>query len=105
MMSHICFAAWGSIDIEKMDRMQRRNYIRCVREALKPYDIELNVGGQRDRPYYLLKWRNEVGTDFQTFSSQNDNAFQRAMKKALELLPAEATEQCLAEEHIAEQAE
>jgi hypothetical protein len=44
-LNHMKWAAWGVIDIEKLERMQRRNYINAVREELKLHGCALECGG------------------------------------------------------------
>lgn len=45
-MNHIRWAAWGVIDIEALDRIQRRNYINNVRAELRALNIDLHCGGR-----------------------------------------------------------
>jgi hypothetical protein len=53
-MNHIRWAAWGVIDIEKLERMQRRNYIKRARAELKAADIKLECGGSTNVPFYRV---------------------------------------------------
>lgn len=53
-MNHIRWAAWGVVDIEALERMQRRNYIKRVRSELGVLGIELECGGSKQQPYYLV---------------------------------------------------
>jgi hypothetical protein len=54
MMNHIKWAAWGVVDIEKLDRIQRRNYIKRSRKELEEIRCSLNCGGSTQTPYYQI---------------------------------------------------
>jgi len=60
-MNRLKWAASGVIDIEKLERMQRRNYINHVREELKLHGCTLECGGGRAGPYYRI-YRNAAPT-------------------------------------------
>lgn len=45
-MSALAFAAWGSVDFEGMDRMQRRAYLNRVRKEISGHGLILHSGGQ-----------------------------------------------------------
>src|SRR6266436_5511838 len=51
-MNHIRWAAWGVVDIEALERMQRRNYIKRARAELVEKGITLNCGGSKATPWY-----------------------------------------------------
>jgi hypothetical protein len=53
-MNHIRWAAWGVVDIEALERMQRRNYIKRSREQLAAVNIKLECGGSTQTPHYLV---------------------------------------------------
>lgn len=53
-LSHIRFAAWGSVDIETLGREPRRNYIMAVRAELATRGCKLECGGVAKRPYYRI---------------------------------------------------
>lgn len=53
-LSYLRWAAWGVVDIEALERMQRRNYINHVREELKLHGMQLEVGGSANAPYYRV---------------------------------------------------
>jgi hypothetical protein len=54
LLSHIMWAAWGVIDIEKLGREPRRNYILTVRAELETRGYSLEVGGIAQRPFYRI---------------------------------------------------
>jgi hypothetical protein len=54
-MNHIRWAAWGVIDIETLERMQRRNYIKRARADLEGI-AKLECGGSTVRPYYRIEF-------------------------------------------------
>jgi hypothetical protein len=53
-MNRVRWAAWGVVDIEKLERMQRRNYIKAVRAELAEKNITLECGGSTQTPYYQI---------------------------------------------------
>ncbi len=53
-MSALAFAAWGSVDIEALERVQRRMYLRRVRKEIKPFGLLLHAGGQSKNPHYQV---------------------------------------------------
>lgn len=61
-LDHVKWAAWGVIDIETMERMQRRKYLQCVRKQLKSVGIALECGGNRKSPYYSVHTSDEPPT-------------------------------------------
>jgi hypothetical protein len=73
-MSATSFAAWGSIDVEKMDRLQRRNYINKVRAELKAAGYSLHSGGQAPiKAHYALSSPAET----KVFAARGEKAFQK----------------------------
>lgn len=91
-MSHIHFAAWRSVDIESLERMQRRIYIKRTRVELARYGLELEAGGQRTNPHYILRYGPShlaaiTTADDRIFAANGEHAFSRVMEKALELIP------------------
>ena len=53
-MNHIRWAAWGVVDIEALERMQRRNYIKRARVELAEKGIVLSCGGSTQTPWYSV---------------------------------------------------
>lgn len=53
-LSYLRWTAWRVIDIETLERMQRRNYINHVREELKLHGMRLECGGGAAHPYYRI---------------------------------------------------
>lgn len=56
-LDHVKWAAWGVVDIDnksKLDRIQRRNYIKRTRAELKHFNIELRCGGSSTTPWYCV---------------------------------------------------
>jgi hypothetical protein len=53
-MNHIRWAAWGVIDIEALERMQRRNYIKRARAEMAEKGIVLSCGGSTQTPWYSI---------------------------------------------------
>ncbi len=60
-LNRMRWAAWGVIDIETMERMQRRNYINHVREELKLHGCVLECGGSTTNPHYRI-FKLQAGT-------------------------------------------
>lgn len=79
-MNHIRWAAWGVIDIEAFDRMQRRNYIKRTRKELEPLGVVLNCGGSTAQPFYQMK----LSTDTKGYGGKD--AFRKACAWALQQL-------------------
>lgn len=51
-MNQIRWVAWGVIDLEKLERMQRRNYIKKIRADVAPLGITFESGGTNKNPWY-----------------------------------------------------
>lgn len=51
-MNHVRWIAWGVIELEKLERMQRRNYIKKIREDVTPLGIVFDCGGVSSNPWY-----------------------------------------------------
>ena len=69
-MNRIRWAAWGVVDIEALDRQQRRNYIKAVRKELEAYSAVLHCGGSTKNPWYRIS----VGADANTAAYVSANA-------------------------------
>jgi hypothetical protein len=54
-LSHVKWAAWGVIDIEKLERLQRRNYIKRARSELEAHGWALTCGGNTRSPHYAAE--------------------------------------------------
>lgn len=86
-MSHVSFAAWGSVDVESLERMQRRVYIRHVREELAKYQLALACGGSKGRPHYALyRVVDGIASGGALVSSSGEKALSLVLTKALELI-------------------
>lgn len=53
-MNRIRWIAWGVVELEKLERMQRRNYIKAIREELTPLGISFESGGVSNNPFYRV---------------------------------------------------
>lgn len=53
-MNHVRWIAWGVIELEKLERMQRRNYIKKIREDVTPLGITFDCGGVSSNPWYQM---------------------------------------------------
>lgn len=53
-MNHVRWIAWGVIDLEALERMQRRNYIKKIRSDLAPLNITFESGGVNKNPWYQI---------------------------------------------------
>lgn len=91
-MSHVSFAAWGSVDVEKLERMQRRVYIRHVREELAKHHLALECGGSKQRPYYALyRMVNGIAEGGALLSYNGKKALSVVLTKALEIIKEQET--------------
>lgn len=86
-LGHLRWAAWGTIDIETLERMQRRNYINHVREELKLHGMVLECGGNAV-PYYRILTTGAIpggkGPEWSTTSANiKDKAFCKVCRDAL----------------------
>lgn len=92
-MSHVSFAAWGSVDVESLERMQRRVYIRHVREELAEHHLALECGGSKNKPYYALyRIVNGIATGGALFSSNENKALSVVLTRALEIIEGRGQE-------------
>ena len=66
-LSYLRWVAFGVVDIEKLERMQRRNYINHMREELKLHGLELHCHGTSYRPVYAIE---AVDGSFKTQSNK-----------------------------------
>ncbi len=76
-MNRIRWAAWGVVDIEKLERMQRRNYIKAVRAELAEKRIELVCGGSTQTPYYAMILPTADGKTIPKQTAAGVDAFKR----------------------------
>lgn len=60
-MNRVRWIAWGVIELEKLERMQRRNYIKKIREELTPLGIKFESGGVSNNPFYRVIIVNDKG--------------------------------------------
>jgi len=51
-LNHTKWAAWGVVNVEALDRQQRRNYLKKVREELAAVGYALHPGGTTQQPWY-----------------------------------------------------
>jgi hypothetical protein len=90
-LCHAKWAAWGVIDIEKLERMQRRNYIKRTRNEFAACGWALTCGGTTRSPHYRL----EFSPDHKAVSFTGPDAFRRAcadvVKQLEETLHKETT--------------
>jgi hypothetical protein len=103
-LSYIRWAAWGVIDIEALERMQRRNYINHVREELKLHGLSLECGGSTTAPYYRIYEMVVTGVGEKpkvewstTSANYKSGAFTKVCKDALLRLDPEGFARELAE--------
>lgn len=85
-LARLRWAAWGVINIEQLERMQRRNYINHVREELKLHGMHLEAGGSKPRPFYRVFVQGDTDKvpSWAFASSRNDDkAFQNVCLHAL----------------------
>src|SRR6185436_18060343 len=55
LMNHTRWVAWGVVDVDgTMDRQQRRNYLRKIREEMADIGCTFNIGGNKRTPYYII---------------------------------------------------
>lgn len=81
-MNHIKWAAWSVINIEALDRQQRRNYLKKVHAELEPVGIQLHVGGTKEKPYYLVTVSADPTKKIHAY--REGHAFADACKAVLE---------------------
>lgn len=75
-MNHIRWAAWGVVDIEALDRQQRRIYIKRTRGQLAEKGIMLNCGGSTSQPWYDIRLP-KVGNVEKSHTAGGPDAFQK----------------------------
>lgn len=80
-LNHLKWAAWGVIDIEALDRQQRRNYLKKVHAELNPLGFQMHVGGTTQKPYYLVTKSDDPTKKMLGFSGER--AFADACKGIL----------------------
>lgn len=83
-MNRVRWAAWAVVDIEKLERMQRRNYIKAVREEVKPHSVTLVCGGSKWSPYYQFVVTSERNEN--KHAAAGPAAFQKACVWLLQTL-------------------
>jgi len=87
-MSHPHFAAWGVIDIESMERMQRRHFIRKCREYLAEHHMKLHCGGQKR----FLDYAVLDDKDTRLAQASGERAFQVVMQRAIDIIEGRSEE-------------
>lgn len=93
-LNHVKWAAWGVIDIERLERMQRRNYIKRARAELASKGFELKCGGSKGVPFYALA---EASTPMETtafggkgHTAAGADAFKKICARAVSMLEPDA---------------
>lgn len=99
-LTRLRWAAWGVVNIETLERTQRRNYINHTREELKLHGLTLECGGTTSQPYYRIfeaggvtvpgsgakpKWSTTCGS-----STGDKSAFTKVCLEALKRIDPEA---------------
>lgn len=70
-LSRLRWAAWGVINVEVLERVQRRNFINHVREELKLHGMKLECGGSTKAPFYRIYTEKPDGKiDWSTTSAK-----------------------------------
>jgi len=86
-LSYLRWAAWGAVDIEKLQREPRRNYIKAVRAELATRGYRLECGGTQKKPYYRIYLdhvdANSVGGTPWSTTSATEGGFARVCKDFL----------------------
>jgi len=87
-LGYMRWAAWNVIDIEALERMQRRNYINHVRQELKLHGMLLEAGGSTQSPYYRIYTEAQnaksTGPEWSTTSANyKSGAFTKVCKDTL----------------------
>lgn len=87
-LNRLKWVAWGVVNVESLERMQRRNYINHVREELKLHGCLLECGGGKDRPFYRIAYLYPtIWTEVTAYDKRNpQHAFQDVCLKALRRL-------------------
>lgn len=94
-LNHVKWAAWGVVDIERLERMQRRNYIKRARAELAFKGIELKCGGSKGVPFYAVAGTN-TPMETTTFGSKGRHtaagadAFKKICVHAVSMLEPDA---------------
>jgi len=76
-MNHVRWAAWGVIDIETLERMQRRNYIKRTRAELSKDNITLSCGGSSNNPWYAIILPTPDGRTIPQHAVGGEDAFKK----------------------------
>ena len=85
-MNHIRWAAWGVVDIEALERMQRRNYIKRARVELAEKNITLNCGGSTQTPWYAVVLLTTDGKTVPKHAAGGKDAFKKVCEWLLKEL-------------------
>ena len=91
-MNRVRWAAWGVVNIEALERMQRRNYIKAVRNELMEQKILLDCGGSTKTPYYQFVLPTTDGKTIPKYTAAGPDAFKKVCVKLLERLGEAAHE-------------
>ena len=85
-MNRIRWAAWGVVNIEALERMQRRNYIRAARVEAAELGISLVSGGSKTQPYYQFILAPTPEGHVQKHASAGKDAFRNVCRWLLQML-------------------
>jgi hypothetical protein len=75
-MNHVRWVAWGVIDVEAMDRIHRRNYLKRLRKEL-PAGIRLESGGVKGAPWYKMERDQPSGAQTKTHAAAGMDALKK----------------------------
>ncbi len=73
-MNHIRWVAWGVVDVEALDRMQRRNFIKKLRQELAEGGAMLHCGGSTKSPWYGVVMPEAKDPSIKPRDVKNDSA-------------------------------
>lgn len=89
-LNHVKWAAWGVVDIEALERMQRRNYIKRARAELHAAGLKLECGGSKTTPYYAVVAVDDEVKKVTRQIAAGADAFKKICAHAVGMLEPEA---------------
>lgn len=77
-MNHTKWVGWGVVNVEALDKQQRRVYLKKIRAELAERGMQLHPGGSTQVPWYRI---TRVGNGPETAKVEETIAGEDALKK------------------------
>jgi hypothetical protein len=82
-MNHLKWVGWGVVDVEALDKQQRRNYLKKLRTELSERGYTLHPGGSTQVPWYRITKNGDVSDSKHSETIAGEGALKKICAWAL----------------------